>query len=235
MLPNITLNAFVSPRSGHKPMTLGQIRITSEDPESSPALPRGHHESPNRLRVGFNQVDDFYKTFQRLDRAIEFGEHKSNSKVAYMREAEKRKLYPNPSGIVAFSGKNKTIDASHHYMGNSRIAAFSKGLKFTEAKHVDLQANNISGIGGRSIILSLCPKLNPAPPQILTLNLENNNLGRGNEFIRELSNQFENRRFPLQELNLASNQINDNQIEILCEGLIEGNNDNLTKFNLSKN
>ena len=139
MLPNITLNAFVSPRSGHKPMTLGQIRITSEDHEASPHQTRGHHElSPNRLRVGFNQVDDFYKTFQRLDRAIEFGEHKNSSKVAYMKEAEKRKLYPNPSGIVSFSGKNKTIDASHHYMGNSRIAAFSKGLKFTEAKHVDL-------------------------------------------------------------------------------------------------
>lgn len=84
--------------------------------------------SPNRLRVGYNQVDDYYKTFQRLDRAIEFGEHKKNSKVAYMAEAEKRHLYPNPSGIVAFSGKNKTIDASHFAMGNNRAAAFGKGL-----------------------------------------------------------------------------------------------------------
>ena len=139
LLPNITLNAFVSPRSGHKPMTLGQIRVISEDTEAKPPTPkRGHQLSPNRLRVGYNQVEDFYKTFQRLDRAIEFGEHKKTSKVAYMREVEKRKLYPNPSGIVAFSGKNKTIDASHHYMGNSRVAAFSKGLKYTEARHVDL-------------------------------------------------------------------------------------------------
>ena len=109
-------------------------------------------------------MDDYYKTFQRLDRAIEFGEHKKNSKVAYMAEAEKRQLYPNPSGIVAFSGKNKTIDASHYAMGNSRVAAFSKGLQYTEARHVDLQSNNISGIGGRSIIMSLCPKLNASPP-----------------------------------------------------------------------
>ena len=208
----------------------------SEDNEAKPPTPkRGQHGSPNHLRVGYNQVNDFYTTFQRLDRAVEFGEHKKSSKVAYMREAEKRKLYPNPSGIVAFSGKNRTIDASHHYMGNSRVAAFSKGLTYTEARHVDLQSNNISGIGGRSVILSLCPKMNAAPPQILTLNLENNNLGRGNEFIRELSNQFEDRKFPLRELNLSSNQINDNQIEILCEGLIEGNSGNLTKLNLSKN
>ena len=65
--------------------------------------------------------------------------------------------------------------------------------------------------------------------------MENNNLGRGNEFIRELATQFEDAKFPLQELNLAQNGINDNQIEILSEGLIEGNNTNLTKLNLSKN
>ena len=51
--------------------------------------------------------------------------------------------------------------------------------------------------------MSLCPKMNSSPPQILSLNLENNNLGQGNDFIRELSNQFEDQKFPLQELNLA--------------------------------
>ena len=91
-----------------------------------------------------------------------------------MAEAEKRQLYPNPSGIVAFSGKNKTIDASHFSMGNNRAAAFGKGLQYTEAKHVDLQSNNISGIGGRSIMMSLCPTLNASPPPIVSLNLSNN-------------------------------------------------------------
>lgn len=133
------MNAFCSPRSGHKPMTLGQLVIMGEDDDAKPPTPKkGSVLSPNRLRVGYNQVDDYYKTFQRLDRAIEFGEHKKSSKVAYMAEAEKRKLFPNPSGIVAFSGKNKKIDASHFYMGNARVAAFSKGLKYTEARHVDL-------------------------------------------------------------------------------------------------
>ena len=55
MLPSLTLNAFVSPRSGHKPMTLGQIAVLSEDHEARPPSPkRGHHQSPNRLRVGYN-------------------------------------------------------------------------------------------------------------------------------------------------------------------------------------
>lgn len=152
-----------------------------------------------------------------------------------MAEAEKRQLYPNPSGIVAFSGKNKTIDASHFAMGNTRVAAFSKGLQYTEAKHVDLQSNNISGIGGRSIIMSLCPTLNPNPPQILSLNLENNQLGRGNDFIQELANRFEKDILLLQDLNLGQNGINDNQIEILCTGLIDGSNNTLRKLNLAKN
>ena len=61
MLPNITLNSFVSPRSGHKPMTIGQIRILGEDNEAKPPTPnRGHELSPNRLRVGYNQVNEYY-------------------------------------------------------------------------------------------------------------------------------------------------------------------------------
>ena len=60
MLPNITLNSFVSPRSGHKPMTIGQIRIISEDNEAKPPTPKHGQQSPNRLRVGYNQVNDYY-------------------------------------------------------------------------------------------------------------------------------------------------------------------------------
>ena len=65
-------------------------------------------------------------------------------------------------------------------------------------------------------MMSLCPTLNESPPQIISLNLSNNQLGRGNDFIKELANRFESDKFNLQDLNLAQNGINDNQIEILC-------------------
>ena len=100
---------------------------------------------------------------------------------------------------------------------------------------MDLQSNNISGIGGRSIMMSLCPTLNNSPPQIVSLNLSNNQLGRGNDFIKELANRFESDKFHLQDLNLAQNGINDNQIETLCIGLESIPNTSLTKLNLSKN
>lgn len=42
-------------------MTIGQIRILGEDNEAKPPTPkRGHELSPNRLRVGYNQVNEYY-------------------------------------------------------------------------------------------------------------------------------------------------------------------------------
>jgi hypothetical protein len=84
---------------------------------------------------------------------------------------------------VATKGKNKEIDAKHTYFTEQKAKAFGHGLELTEARKVGMVSDHISPRGGLHIIKSLSS-------HILELNLENNMIGKGDEFIEELVKQI---------------------------------------------
>ena len=87
-------------------------------------------------------------------------------------------------------------------MTDKKAKAFSSGLGLTEASKIGMISNNISPLGGRHIIKSLSQ-------QILELNLENNLIGKGDEFVKALVDQLASNNCLLQNLNIAHNEIND--------------------------
>lgn len=68
------------------------------------------------------------------------------------------------------------IDAKNTYFTEQKAKAFGLGLELTEARKVAIAGDHISPNGGRYIIKSLSS-------HILELNLENNLIGKGDEFI----------------------------------------------------
>lgn len=89
-------------------------------------------------------------------------------------------------------------------------------------------SGNISPRGGLHIIKSLSS-------HILELNLENNLIGKCNDFISELAKKIQAPGFVLQSLNLSNNGITDEQVELFFNAFIAANNKSLRKIWFNRN
>ena len=87
--------------------------------------------SPNRKRVGFESVFEFYSAFKNINKAIEREEYKFNANVAYLKSLEEDHLFPKKGSLVTMRGKNKEINAKYTYMSDKKAKAFSQGLGLT--------------------------------------------------------------------------------------------------------
>ena len=87
--------------------------------------------SPNRKRVGFESVFEFYSAFKNINKAIEREEYKVNANVAYLKSLEEDHLFPKKGSLVTMRGKNKEINAKYTYMSDKKAKAFSQGLGLT--------------------------------------------------------------------------------------------------------
>jgi len=113
-------------------------------------------------------------------------------------------------------------------MGHLKADALSAGLEYSEVSKLELGTNMMSSLNGKNIISRL-------GRQVIELNLENNELGKSDEFSDALAKHIIGGRFILQGLNLSQNYITDQQVHSICSALGTKNNHTLKKLKLSKN
>ena len=62
------------------------------------------------VRTGLPHISKFYKDFKTSDKRIQMKQHEENPTIAYIEEAARLKIVPEPTGIVSHKGLDNIID-----------------------------------------------------------------------------------------------------------------------------
>lgn len=172
---------------------------------------------------------DFFESYKNLRNQSErtqFENLEENPNLAYLEQIDKKKLNPNPFGIIRRGGAETAIDIHMYSMGDHYARCFSRGLnQYRELETLDLRSNRLTESGSVNILKNLRDK------NVRNLSLADNNIGT--KSIEKIIMLISRHNSKLKHINLEKTKISDNAVADLCKSLTE--NKIVTKVNLACN
>ena len=213
------------PRIDLGPSAFDMVRLLQqsrkEDREGTQKTFKGH--------VGEKAKLDFFGSFHRISQLLEANTYYSEDpspNVAFIAETEKKRLFPQPLGIVRRKGKESEVDLHLYSMGDGYASALSEGLKKVKSvERLNLKSNRLSQQGSQRILETVRPNA------IKEINLAENHMG--STPVKLLISLLEDRRNQITKLNLEHTGLAN---EIVKEMLgVVAFNKHLKYLNLAKN
>ena len=152
---------------------------------------------------------------------------------AFIQSSKEEKIVPNPLGLLRRGGSESILQMNFQKVGDDYSKALSKGLKYKEGLNsIELSSNRLTSVG-TSFILKSINNNNDLLSRIINLDLSYNKIGKND--ISDLINYIENVNCNLENLNLFSNSLGDENIIKITESIIKYGFNRMEIINFGKN
>ena len=198
-----------------------------------------------KIKYGFGQFNktkyvnkecmkEFYEKYQKFNKLNRKEPIiKYTPSFAFIQSSNEEKIIPNPLGLLRRGGSENCLRMSFQKIGDDYSKALSNSLKYKEnLNSIELGSNRLTSIGTSCILKSINHN-QELISKILNLDLSDNKIGKND--ITDLINYICDDSCNLENLNLFSNLLGDENIKKISEALSKYASNRMEIINFGKN